>query len=91
MPPRGRPSAVSPSPRGRAGASPSPPPVKAVAKAAKKSSGFFSRHGNVYVYVPNLIGALQPPARAPAAWCSRAPRLPPRRAPASGACGGEQP
>ena len=57
MPPRGRPSAVSPGPRGRAGASPSPAPAKAVAKAAKKGGGFFTRHGNVYLYVPNLIGA----------------------------------
>jgi hypothetical protein len=24
---------------------------------AKKRTGFFSRHGNVYIYVPNLIGA----------------------------------
>ena len=57
MPPRGRPSAASPGPRGRAGASPSPAPAKAVAKTAKKGTSFFSRHGNVYVYVPNLIGA----------------------------------
>ena len=57
MPPRGRPSAASPGPRGRAGASPSPAPTKAVAKTAKKGTSFFSRHGNVYVYVPNLIGA----------------------------------
>ena len=68
MPPRGRPSAVSPSPRGRAGASPSPAPAKAVAKTAKKGSsgGFFTRHGNVYLYVPNLIGARarDPGARA---------------------------
>ena len=52
-----RPSAASPGPRGRAGASPSPAPTKAVAKTAKKGTSFFSRHGNVYVYVPNLIGA----------------------------------
>ena len=56
MPPRGRAAAVSPSPRGRAGLSPSPAPAKAVAKVSKKG-GFFSRHGNVWIYVPNLIGA----------------------------------
>jgi len=32
------------------------------AKKVAKTTGFLSRHGNIYVYVPNLIGA--PPSRA---------------------------
>ncbi len=60
MPPRGRP--LSPAPRGRAAlspaaASPAASPRPVAKRAAKAKVGFFGRHGNVYLYVPNLIGA----------------------------------
>jgi hypothetical protein len=53
------PSAIMPPRRSAVrGASPrndavSPPPARGKAAGSK----FFSRHGNVYLYVPNLIGA----------------------------------
>ena len=70
MPPRGR--TMSPGPRARAGASPAPaasPKPAAKRAAAAAPTGFFSRHGNVYIYVPNLIGALRWDARPRAAAC----------------------
>lgn len=50
---------ASPLPRGRDA---SPAPVRSLkspkpAKPAAARKGFFSRHDNIYIYVPNLIGA----------------------------------
>ena len=52
-------------------------------KAAAAQPGFFGRHDNIYLYIPNLIGARK------AGWSARVPRQPQellRRLPSRPAC-----
>lgn len=51
-------AARSPSPAGRAAKPVKGKSTVVAPKGKGKSFGFFGRHGNVYLYIPNLIGAM---------------------------------
>ena len=71
-------SASPPPKRGKAAAAAAKPAVAAspaAAKASKAGPGFLGRHGNVYLYVPNLIGA-PPASRGPFLQANHRPRHP---------------